>query len=504
MRPLKIATVLIFIGISTACCLLSLSDRTAKSDNDDKSFAFHAVSLRPAAPDTVHGNFDRDNRLKFYGAEAEMTRDGDDFLMKITSPNGSNSYKIKAVTGTKRIEEYVAHDGEKSIRLPVAYDLETKRWFGINAAVFEPENDDPYRHQTDWNANCASCHLDRDAANLADIQHSKLDSDTSLLVCATCHAKGLEINFPEIDQIASPGFPSGVVVAGHKSEALDAATTFADGSIRLAAHEYQGIFRSLCYQKSKAAGHGVTGEKISCVSCHSGKNGMMSPMTEEKIQNFSACTDCHQQFSTPESVAEHTKHEAVTVGSSCYNCHMPEVVYGHMRFQRTHEINVPNPELTALKSVPNACNLCHLDKSVNWAVEKSRLMWPERFRLSHVSKDSQFDQPEALRGLFAGDAFTRGLTANALAKHADPSWFAPFAIEAFQNEDYPLVRYFLSNALAADSNFPDMDYRVLKKKGVDVWSRFFPQIRPKQRTQIEATADALRRKRPLHEPVIAE
>ena len=129
---------------------------------------------------------------------------------------------------------------------------------------------------------------------------------------------------------------------------------------------------------------------------------------------------------------------------------MPRVVYGVMAFHPTHEITIPEPEQTATAGVPNACNQCHLEKSVNWAINQTKRLWPDRYAASQASNDVQFDLPEAPRALFAGDALTRALAADALGgggpQQPDPLWASPFLVEAF-NDTYPIVRFFAANGL---------------------------------------------------------
>jgi hypothetical protein len=129
---------------------------------------------------------------------------------------------------------------------------------------------------------------------------------------------------------------------------------------------------------------------------------------------------------------------------------MPRAVYGIMTFHPTHDITVPDPQLTASAAVPNACNQCHLDRGVNWSIVQTKKLWPERFRDAQPSKDQQFDLPEGPRALFAGDALTRALAADLLGgggpAKPDPLWASPFLVEAMADK-YPIVRFFAANGL---------------------------------------------------------
>jgi tetratricopeptide (TPR) repeat protein len=55
---------------------------------------------------------------------------------------------------------------------------------------------------------------------------------------------------------------------------------------------------------------------------------------------------------------------------------MPKTLFSIKAQMRDHSITVPTPEVTVRFGVPNACNLCHDDKSPEWAVETLRNWYP--------------------------------------------------------------------------------------------------------------------------------
>ena len=68
-------------------------------------------------------------------------------------------------------------------------------------------------------------------------------------------------------------------------------------------------------------------------------------------------------------VAEHTHHAADSAGSRCYNCHMPHTTYGLLKAIRSHQVSSPSVSASVQTGRPNACNQCHLDKSLGWTQE---------------------------------------------------------------------------------------------------------------------------------------
>ena len=77
-----------------------------------------------------------------------------------------------------------------------------------------------------------------------------------------------------------------------------------DGSPRLTAYEYQGLMRSKCFRA------GTPGQRITCISCHEMHGGDPRGQLTEKMKTNAACTQCHEQFTKPAQLVEHTKHSA--------------------------------------------------------------------------------------------------------------------------------------------------------------------------------------------------
>ena len=434
----------------------------------------HRKTVEKATIETVQGDFVREHILEYNGVKTEMTSDNGNFYVRI----GEDNYKVAAVVGAKYIEQYVAEKDGEFYSLPIGYNLKEKRWINLNEADFVKKDADFSRHLKNWKTDCAACHrsdennLQNDSAdfgiscsachgNAAEHIESKnswqaklgfktgnkiinprnLSSDASMSVCAGCHAR-------DLNEIRS--FETNELVSAHRQTDFNTEKTWANGSNKFSGNEYQAIVRSVCYVQSKSGGHGIAGEKISCASCHSQHEPNAENVIAEKSYDQN-CVQCHAQFSDDAAIVEHTKHPLNSEAGNCASCHQPETVYGRMRFTRTHEISVPNPVLTVEKQIPNACNLCHTDESANWAITSSKKLWAERFRDAEISTDRQFDQPESVRALSSDDAFLRALAADSLYKHSDLNRSAIFLNEAYQAEKFPLVNYFLANALKTEN-----------------------------------------------------
>ncbi len=124
------------------------------------------------------------------------------------------------------------------------------------------------------------------------------------------------------------------------------------------------------YINTRMYEHGIT-----CVNCH---NPHKLDNTAEKSLGDQACMKCHDFGSVvgphSKSIEDHTKHKADSNGSSCIECHMPKTgkhLDNSPLTVRTHIFDFITPMETKKYSVPNACNNCHQDKSIDWAIEKT-------------------------------------------------------------------------------------------------------------------------------------
>ena len=185
---------------------------------------------------------------------------------------------------------------------------------------------------------------------------------------------------------------------------------WSDGMARVSGREFSGIIDSPCF---------VSGE-LSCLSCHTmhqapddarALTAWANDQLGRDMDGDQACTQCHPSFVDPQTRTAHTRHSRQSDGSRCYNCHMPNTSYGLLKAMRTHRISVPSARETLETGRPNACNLCHLDKSLGWTAAKLR----ERYGIEspELPPDAR-DLPLALWMGLTGDAGQRALIAAAL------------------------------------------------------------------------------------------
>ncbi len=144
-----------------------------------------------------------------------------------------------------------------------------------------------------------------------------------------------------------------------------------DGTPRTTALEYQGLLMSPCCEAGE----------LTCLSCHSMHHSdpndqlrfgdsLQLPVVQQNL----ACTQCHDNYKSDEQLQRHTRHAPQTPGSLCYNCHMPWQAYSLLNRVRSRRISNPSAAVTDEFGIPNACNQCHVDKTLEWT-QKSLALW---------------------------------------------------------------------------------------------------------------------------------
>jgi len=236
---------------------------------------------------------------------------------------------------------------------------------------------------------------------------------------------------------------------------------WADGTPRLTAYEYQGLKLSACFTESEA---------LTCNTCHAMHAGDPAGMTTERQRSNAPCLECHQDLGA--GADRHTRHAAAGEGSDCYACHMPEIVYGVMTTHRSHRIEVPDPARNAANGRPNACNQCHVDRSVAWAERETARLWggdaAPVARLSGVEPG----YAAGIIGLTAGDPLQRSMAARHIRRglkrreQSARAW-APHLIATMREDDYPAVRRFAAQAMKAAAEQLDADALAEAVAGFD-------------------------------------
>jgi len=228
---------------------------------------------------------------------------------------------------------------------------------------------------------------------------------------------------------------------------------------------------------------------LSCGSCHTMHKPPADPRpvaewadTHQLSAGMSgngACLQCHPALG--DNPTAHTKHQTGSAGSSCYNCHMPYTSYGLLRALRSHQISSPTAAVTVQTGRPNACNLCHLDRTLAWTSD-----YLERWYGMPPTSLDEDDRtiPASMLGLLRGDAGQRALMAWSMGwppaqQASGTGWMAP-SLSVLMNDPYEAVRFIAYRSLRSLPGFGGFSYDFtgtpqLRSAGVtkvmDVWRR---------------------------------
>ena len=338
-------------------------------------------------------------------------------------------------------------------------------------------------HVTELGIACEACHgpgeshvaIERkrrdggtDARELTSkiVQPAHLDHVRSSQVCGFCHSmkmyeetaewyeKGfayrpgddLEKTTPIIrasDFVKQPGITN--FMTTHSEEV--AGFFWPDGMVRVTGREFNGLTESACYQKGE----------LSCVNCHSMHKSDPDKQIKEGMSGNAACFTCHGEYQ--KNIAAHTHHGADSSGSLCYNCHMPYTSYGLLRAVRSHVIDRPTVLSTVKTGRPNACNLCHLDKTLKWTTEHLS-DWYGQPKPQLDEEDQRVSATVKL--LLTGDAGQRALAVFALGWEpalaaSGNDWEAPL-LAATLEDPYPAVRMISHRSLTRLPGFADFPF----------------------------------------------
>lgn len=228
---------------------------------------------------------------------------------------------------------------------------------------------------------------------------------------------------------------------------------WSDGEVRVSGREYNGLVESPCYQRGE----------MSCLSCHEMHPSSSDPrpldhwandQLKREMDGPRACSQCHADFKEPEKLREHTRHAAGSTGSDCLNCHMPYTTYGLTKAIRSHTITSPSVAATVATGRPNACNQCHLDRTLGWTADRLHEWFGQpRPKLDHDQETIAASVVSAL----AGDAGLRAILAWNLgwspARAVSGTGWMPYVLTTLLQDPYDAVRFVAMRTVRLDPRY---------------------------------------------------
>jgi len=450
--------------------------------------------------------------------EAEADVEGVRFAEN-AAPRPRVERQIVLVTGSHQLQCFWVSSapGETNRKLsffPFAWRVDERRWIPLDAAFLVPPSDSQLTELGRWNKSCSKCHTTHvrpriESADRMDtlvsefgisceachgpgaehveanrdpvrryelhlsggrddtiVQPEHLEPRLASQVCGQCHCatanKDLDAQFRFMDE-GYPYRPGGEITADRVILSSGDEHFWPDGMIRVSGREYNGLIRSPCYV------HGDESRGIlTCLSCHQLHHASDDPrplaewaddqMKPDHLGN-AACTSCHPEYADDAALAAHSRHAAGTTGSLCYDCHMPYTTWGLMKALRSHEVSSPDVRASVAVGRPNACNLCHLDRTLAWAADELEAGWgvprPE------LDEDQRTIAASVL-WLLTGDAGQRALMAWHLGweparETAGTDWLPPYLAQLLL-DPYDAVRYRAHRSLRTLPGYEDVPY----------------------------------------------
>lgn len=312
---------------------------------------------------------------------------------------------IALVYGTKWKQRYFQKVGDDYFPLGAQWDVSHQIWRAYNVAngtdwwtKFYPQANASrptgplcdgchsvnYNIQTktatEWNVGCEKCHGPggdhvRRPSRSNIVNPARLDYVQGNNVCIQCHSQGQPLTSPiEGKYYDWPvGFHVGQDLKNfgkledHKLGETSF-THFPDGTGHKNRMQGNDFVTSAMYT------HGIT-----CFSCHDvhGTENNADLLKPASV----LCLQCHGPNSPngprAATIEQHTHHAAGSAGSECVACHMPKIEQTIADINvRSHTFKFIPPAMTETDKIPNSCNSCHTDKTVQWAKDALK-NWPQ-------------------------------------------------------------------------------------------------------------------------------
>jgi predicted CXXCH cytochrome family protein len=274
-------------------------------------------------------------------------------------------------------KKWQPYTGKSDWWYPLHPDWKTRSNFKLCAGCHSTGVDAVSETSVEQNIACESCHgpgkAHSDKPEIANIVNpARLPVERSIEVCLSCHQSGR----PNGEVYAwAVGYQPGKKLAEywHGSEPQPGKQTaefWSDGT----AHKNRVQGNTFTHSVMHGAG-------IQCSNCHDAHGSRYLSMTIKSADTNALCLSCHGPGKTvgPKytSITEHTHHAPGSTGSQCINCHMPKTGENSVEAEaRDHTFNFVSPAVSIGKKDPNSCNLCHADKSPEWALSLTKQWYP--------------------------------------------------------------------------------------------------------------------------------
>jgi tetratricopeptide (TPR) repeat protein len=379
----------------------------------------HDLAMQPADESTVLGDFN-DAEFSYGDRTSSFFRRDGGFWVRTEGASGAlEEFEIQYTFGAQPLQQYlIAFPAGRFQALTIAWDSRAAaqggaRWFHLYPGS-DIDATDPLhwtRTAQNWNTACADCHSTDLRKNYAPADGTFATEWSDIDVgCEACHGPGSKhAANPILNAMTLPrsartwafqndtGIAVRVPPAGANVEVPICAqchsrrSQFADEGTFLDAYRPEllepdlyhadGQILDEVYVVGSFLQSAMHGAGVTCSDCH-------DPHSQQlRAVGNALCGQCH--LPTRFDTENHHRHAMGGAGSQCVDCHMPARTYMVVDPRRDHSFRVPRPDLSERLGTPNACNGCHVDRTVDWAADSIANWYPD-------GRHTQFHYGEAL------------------------------------------------------------------------------------------------------------
>jgi len=397
-----------------------------------------------------------------------------------TGPKGQQKYPILHVLGGKNIYYFLTELDRGYLQvLPVAFDIRRQHWYDTAASGVrhfpDRDEDEPFNWKDrpyTFNSSCYGCHVSQLVKNYdpaTDTYNTRWTEPG--INCETCHgpAEAHVRVCVEAGEGRVPGDLRLTTVTrsrGFTAHQVDTAcltchakaapitAEFKPGEDFFQHYDLTTLEHPDYYPDGRDLGENYTctswtmspcanAGKLDCLTCHTS-----SGRYRFKGENANdACVNCHTDKRG--DFVKHSRHTPESGVTECVQCHMPKSEFGRM-VRSDHSMRPPMPAATIRFKSPNACNMCHQDKSPEWADKEVREWHDEDYQkptldiaalVDEARKDNWKNLPAMLDYIRRPDRdviFANSLIR--LLRNSSDSRIAPVLIKVLEKDASPLIR----------------------------------------------------------------
>ncbi|WP_293385383.1 cytochrome c3 family protein [Phenylobacterium sp.] len=400
-----------YVGLAVAFLLASViagaalaPGRSAAQAAPPKAAVSEAHYVGSATCGTCHQEiYARWSKTRMANVVRDPKEHPDAIIPDLSKPNALVTFTAKDIAfvyGSGWKQRYFHKVGKDYFPYPIQWDVTNKTWLPYHVpdvggdwwAKFypDPKGDNSGRptgplcdgcHSVnydiktqavaEWNVGCEACHgpgsahaAHPAAANV--VNPGRQDYVSANDTCIRCHSQGQPLGNPIAGKYYDwpVGYQAGLKLSDfwkledHKLGELTF-THYPDGTAHKNRMQGNDFIQSLMYAR------GVT-----CFSCHDPHGTQNEAMLKKPASEV--CLTCHspngRNGPRAASIEAHTHHAAGSAGDQCVACHMPKIEQTVAKVNvASHTFRFVPPAQTDKLGVPNACNVCHTDKTTAWA-----------------------------------------------------------------------------------------------------------------------------------------